>query len=989
MSDTQTKFEKKGTPTFRGRLARRMVLLLVPATILPVIFMGWLLTPKAQRSLQREVTEQLLKAETGMAANLTEWLLAKSSRLSAVDHRQDFVEAMHLLAVRSHVSPDFAKAQQTVAKEIASINERASIFDDFIIVDASYAILASSEPSWVGLQIPQSELAQLLARISNMPPPATAPPIQVAVSNGTVFQPNNLQSVHFFAPSPIPNETYRHYLFTVLPHVDEKSGKQMFIVGISEEVAIENLLAELAERYPDTTSYILFYDGTYLALTPQTHTLGIFSLPDIFKKPFPAQGDPIITGIYSSPLTQKRVFSIAQWLPELNAAIGLELPASIFTQRSREILPTALELLALTVILLTLIIWLIAQRISQPILEVADTARRFAEGDWQMRLSVKRHDEIGLLAYTFNQMANELVKFYRSLEERIDEHTAQIRAASEVAALATSATDLDEILRRTANLIVEHFEEYYHASIFLTNEHGYAVLEASTGPVGEQMKKNRHKLKVGGQSLVGWATQNRRPRVASDVTEDAVHFKNPLLPETRAEAAIPIVIGNQVLGALDVQSKSPHTFDEQHIATLQTLANQLAAAIYNARLREEAEIGHEEIQTLYQLSRRMVGASETQDIITISIEGLQTIPYIGALYLYNQQTDTYEMVFAHHPQRGKLEIDAPPLDSDAARQYLLNRNTPLVFNDVRTTPTGGPLAHFAQSLGCTSAAYLAISTPEQPVAIVMIGSEEAGALSTARLQPYLTIAEIASAAYERVMALSVAKRRLKEFQTLVRLAQAIGVADTAEDFYQILHREISQIFGEIGILVALYDPLRRQIEIPYARDQNKETVLRVPPFPMGEGLISRVITTRRPLRIVENTAQRAKELGAKLIGEPAKSWLGVPLVVGDQIIGVLTLQDMEREKRFGEEEVEFVSAIAISVALLLHKMRLVSHTESVYEQERLLFQINQQSQTADVNMVLETAIRGLQRTLRARRGVIRLHPRHDGNGNDASEGETA
>ena len=989
MSDTQPKPEKKATPAFRGRLARRMVLFLVPATILPVILMGWLLTQKAQRSLQRQVTEQLLKAETGMAANLKEWLLAKSSRLSAVDHRPVFSDALHLLATRSHVSPEFAEAQQAVDQEIASINERYTIFDDYIIVDPSYAILASSKSEWIGLQIPHSELAQMLARIGNLPPPAGAPPIEVAISNGSVFQPNNLQSIHFFAPSPIPTETYRHYLYTVLPHTDTESGKKLFIVGISEEVAIEKLLTDLAGRYPDTTSYILFYNGTYLALTPHTHTLGTFPLPEIFNKPFPSVGEPVITGTYISPLTQHEVISIARWLPELNAAIGLELPVTIFTQRSREILPTALELLALTVILLTLIIWFIAQRISKPILQVADTARRFAEGDWRMRLPINRNDEIGLLAYSFNQMADELNKFYRSLESQIEERTAQIRAASEVAALATSATDLDEILRRTVNLITEHFAEYYHASVFLIDENGYAVLEASTGPIGEQMKKNRHKLKVGGQSLVGWATQNRRPRVASDVMEDPIHFKNPLLPETRAEAAIPIAIGNQVLGALDVQSKNPHTFDEQSIATLQTLADQLAAAIYNARLREEAETGWEETRALYQLSHRMVSAKEPKDIITASMEGLRAIPYIGAIYLYNQETGAYELLYAHHPQKGKLEINTEPLEASIVQQYLLNRNTPLVFNDIRTTPTGGPLAHLAQTLGCTSAAYLTIATPEGIAAIILMGSEEAGAFSTERLRPYVTIAEIASAAYERTTALTAAERRLREFQTLARLTQSIGTAETAEDFYKVLHREIYQIFGEIGIIVALYDPLRRQIEIPYAHEQGEETPLHITPFPLGEGLLSRVLTSRRPLLIAENAEQRAKELGAKIVGKPAKSWLGVPMLVGDQLIGALVLQDMERERRFGKEEEELVSAIAGAVALLLNKIRLINRTENIYERERLLFQINQQSQTADINTVLENAIKGLQRALHARRGVIRLRPAQSGNGKDAAEGETA
>ncbi len=983
MSQTSSPVPQATTPAFRGRLARRMVFILVPLSLFIMAVLGWYSAREAQHALQEQTGDQLRQAEDTMKADLNEWLLSKSARLDTVAHRRGFAHAAHQLLTAFHEDPRFSAAQQEAIAELADINRYQTfpVFNDFLIISPDGAILASSRREWEGLQTRGSPLYKLIQHISA---PAAANGglgwlTKIAPANST-FAPDPFGGVHFLTHnySPLPSEKERTLLFSVLPYADRVSGKKAYLVGVSEEIALEQRLNQLASRYPSSHAYFLLYDGAYLTLDPETHTLkALKNVPALLEQGFtPSNESPEgeIEGTYTSPLTRQKVFTLARWVPAMNAAIGLEIPAKLFAGRAQAVLPTVLRGFLIAALVLALVVWLTISYITRPLMQITDTARRFADGDWLQRAPVQRNDEIGMLAHAFNQMADELSEFYRSLEAQVEERTAQLRAASEVATVATSASDLREILRRSVELITEHFPQYYHASVFLIDENGDAVLEESTGEVGAQMKQQGHRLKVGSPSVVGWAAAHKQPRVASDVTDDPIHFKNPLLPETRSEAGIPLLIGNEVLGVLDVQSKDPNAFNEQSLATLQTLAGQLAAAIYNARMRQQAEIGYDEVRLLFQISRRLAETQNVDDIMEVAQSSLQNLPFIAAMYAYDPDAHTYRLTATHHPQEGSVPAAVPTLnmDPESLRRYL-PPGTPLVLKDLQSAiAMPERLAALAKSAGCRSAAFLPIYNGDILAAVFLLGSETPGALSAQRLQPYITLSEIANAALQRTVALATAQRRLQEMQTLMRLAESVGETSTPEAFYETLRRELHAVFGEVGIIVARYDPLRRRIEIPYAYEQGQGH-LHIEPFPLGEGLLSRVISARQTLLLADNVEQRARELGAKVVGKPAQSWLGVPLITGDQLIGALVLQDTAQTHRFGRADAEFVEAIATSVALLLHKIYLLARTEAARQRERVLLEISEAAGRAqDIGEVLETALRSLQRSLHIRRGVARL-----------------
>ncbi|MFZ5857566.1 MAG: GAF domain-containing protein [Chloroflexota bacterium] len=171
-------------------------------------------------------------------------------------------------------------------------------------------------------------------------------------------------------------------------------------------------------------------------------------------------------------------------------------------------------------------------------------------------------------------------------EQTLVRRNEYLSATAEIGQLVTSTLDMPTLLSRTVNLVRDRFG-FYHAGIFVTEETGFrAVLQAATGEAGAEMLRQKHSLQVGSKSIVGEVTENGRAVVVNDTVESQKHRLNPLLPETRAEAAIPLRVGARIIGALDIQSTAPNAFSEDDIAVIQTLADQVAIAIDNARSYE-------------------------------------------------------------------------------------------------------------------------------------------------------------------------------------------------------------------------------------------------------------------------------------------------------------------------------------------------------------------------------------------------------------------
>jgi GAF domain-containing protein len=190
----------------------------------------------------------------------------------------------------------------------------------------------------------------------------------------------------------------------------------------------------------------------------------------------------------------------------------------------------------------------------------------------------------------------ELEKLRGSLEQQVADRTRDLQrrtnyleASAQISHAASSILDFDQLLRLVVKSIRERFD-LYHVGLFLIDETGHwARYRAGTGPVGRLLEEERFRLEVGGHSMTGRCAESAQPCVAQDVSVETERVTHPLLSETRSEAALPLIARGRVIGALNAQSAQPGVFDPDTVAVLQTMADQVAVAIDNAQLFQQAQ----------------------------------------------------------------------------------------------------------------------------------------------------------------------------------------------------------------------------------------------------------------------------------------------------------------------------------------------------------------------------------------------------------------
>ncbi|MFZ4813038.1 MAG: GAF domain-containing protein [Phototrophicaceae bacterium] len=200
-------------------------------------------------------------------------------------------------------------------------------------------------------------------------------------------------------------------------------------------------------------------------------------------------------------------------------------------------------------------------------------------------------------------LAGIVVRYFISAIEttvlRAERNSNLLRVGVEVGQITAGLIQMDELLPRAVDFIRDRFG-FYHVQIFLIDDSGErAVLRASTGEVGKRLLERRHQLNIGSNSVIGRVTKTGEPVIARDTDRAGVHYRNELLPNTRAELALPIKDGERLIGALDVQSTRPNTFEPTDVQALQIMTNLLAASIRNARLFEQQKRNIQENQRLY------------------------------------------------------------------------------------------------------------------------------------------------------------------------------------------------------------------------------------------------------------------------------------------------------------------------------------------------------------------------------------------------------
>ncbi len=259
------------------------------------------------------------------------------------------------------------------------------------------------------------------------------------------------------------------------------------------------------------------------------------------------------------------------------------------------------EELHLILLLIEGIIWLatvwVLKYLTTPLVQLTKNADMIRQGDFSKRIEIEMGDEIGQLGIAFNQMVEQLYNTLNGLESMVTSRTRDLNLASQVSREITRELKLDSLLPALVEKTREAFE-LYSVSLFLFNPQTQELMfEAGSGESGRLMKNQAKALHISAQpNLISKSAREKKARIVNDISTSDSHFFNPLLPNTKSEAVIPMVVGDELVGALDLQSEIKNRFAESDIQIFSTLAEQIAIAIRNAQLYRNQEKVTEELK---------------------------------------------------------------------------------------------------------------------------------------------------------------------------------------------------------------------------------------------------------------------------------------------------------------------------------------------------------------------------------------------------------
>ncbi|HVN16264.1 MAG TPA: GAF domain-containing protein, partial [Anaerolineales bacterium] len=794
----------------------------------------------------------------------------------------------------------FDVSRAKVLNDFLSLNagEGKPLFNQFLLVRSDGVIQVASNQSWEGVDLKNTELG-----------------IDLEKQQATTI-------TYFNLPPLYPNELVA---ITIQPYHVTSGEVVGTLLGITEEQNLREYLQPLIDLSPSTDAYFVSSSGILVGSDPYTEELMQAQTSPQQKQQLDNAFGKLMTQKSESPpvalefplVDGRDVIAQAKWLPGMDAGIVLQIHTTTILGEINSLVPFTILIVLVALLGMALAISAGINRFINPIRGLAEITRHFAEGNLGARAPVNSNDEIGLLAYSFNQMADELGTLYRSLEQKVDERTRQIRTAAEVAQGISASSNLNELMNRTTRLIVERFG-FYHAAIYMLDRSGkYAVVRSAYGPAAKEFLESNYSLEVGSKSIIGWASENNQPRVASDVVEDPIHLKHNLLANTRAEAGIPISSGDLIFGVLDVQSAEPNAFDGETIIVLQTLANQIAAAINNSSLVESTQINFQELERLYRSSRLIAQAKTMPEVLTVVNNALKDAPYISAVF--RARGNQFDLISVNDPQNKMGTATLPRTINLLPAEVARGLAGESIF-DLKTASAPLELMRVPTVLGCRYVAYLPIMRDNEISLLLMIGSISEP-LNRTVLQPYLNMADLTAITLEKVAVAEATDERLRELNALTTVGQIVSSASDTSTLYATLHEQIRSIIGDFNFSVALYDEKTDTIQQPYTYEDGK--AISISPLPLGEGLISILIHSMQPVMLVQDVEQRASAMGARTTGRPAKSWMGAPMILNNKVIGALILQDLDREFVFTENNLKFLSAMAMQVAGAIDNIRLL------------------------------------------------------------------
>ncbi|MEO8610624.1 MAG: GAF domain-containing protein [Chloroflexota bacterium] len=553
ITETSRPLTATSIPVWR-QLRWNLVGFAVALVLIPVLIVGIVVLQQTRTQTLTQINYQLDSVTTLKQNQLQRWLNTSNQVLDVfLSDRARF----DLLTRFTASTPE----QQAITNEgvnsvltngVKSQGENDAAFKEFFLYDTQGRIIASSA-------VPQ------IGKVVNRQP--------------------------YFKPSLVGN-----YIQT--PYYDVGSTELTMFITRPLISTTGEIVGAMAGRLDLTTLGNIMTERTGLGESGETYLISIennyFLTPSRFqnidqKRAYHTEGiDKALSGEngFSVYPAYRGISVLGQyrWIPELKAAFLAEIDESEALTLYNQTLSVGLLVLILATLGATLVAFYNANRVSKPISALTDAALQLAKGDFTQRANVNVQNEIGILASTFNSMSDQLQNLVGTLEERVNARTRDLQIVANVSKSATTILNLDDLLQSVVDLTKQSFD-LYHAHIYLLDDTGEnLVLTAGAGEPGRIMKQQGRRIALNNSSsLVARAGRTRKGVIENDVTKARDFLANPLLPNTKSELAVPMVVANRLVGVLDVQADYANRFTDEDVAVQTSLGDQIAVAVQNAR----------------------------------------------------------------------------------------------------------------------------------------------------------------------------------------------------------------------------------------------------------------------------------------------------------------------------------------------------------------------------------------------------------------------
>lgn len=663
---------------------------------------------------------------------------------------------------------------------------------------------------------------------------------------------------------------------------------------------------------------------------------------------------------------------------------------------------------------------LVSQYLSGPIVRLTRIAERVASGELSARAELESEDEVGILAMTFNRMTSQLRETLQSLEHRVSERTRELALAGEVGRKISQERDLDRLLGEAVDMIQSSFSLYY-TQLYLVDPSGRAlILRSGFGEVGEELIRRGHRLPIAPGSINGLAALERRPIVVSDTLTSPYFRSNPLLPKTRSEMAVPLLVGDRLVGVLDMQSERPDTFRKDSLPAFEALAGQLAIAVENATLFREAEQARAELESQ---TRRLTRAGWKE-----YLDAIQRAEVIGFAYdrqeiypISQPPTEIHSknaLIFPLQISGGEIgelwlekesegdwsEDEVSLVNAVAAQAIRQIENIRLLTQAekyreeaeqaVRRLTREG-WAEFGRSLRKEALGYVYDhqrvlpdqnggngndgSAVLQPISL---RGEELGLLELAgvslkdsdTLDFIREITERLSAHVENLRLTAQTQSALLETEALYSIIARINSAKGYKDILDLFAEETGFERADQLLLLGLFDKPLHSEQVPEwiipvaARSSTEIEIGRRYPFSIFEGKPEELLSAK-PVVFIDLTPARRVNLGTgplfRLVYKAKCSYI-LPFKLGGQVIGFIQGY-FSQMTEFHTDELQRLDAVGGQAALAVQSILLLERAQANARQEQRIREASAQIYSAvDVESVMQKAVQQVGKVLGAK-----------------------